>query len=446
MRGETTAFRSSRLENDMAKPTTQFLLAQVSANHTVDLSRLIRVSDLLREIRLAVTSAPGQQRKDLTNRLAYLRGSTAVLCRYLKKGNTPENTLIADIIGSEEGFIEWLKIHAPITMRPIRVAGLRLLLLFARSVGFNHQTFAVENEWEKLPFVVMDHGAKGVIDALKRDNIYPCEVAQDYLEVWQQEALKRGSGFAHVRRSVSQFKYRIRQAGLEAQFPKLNLAPIQPSEYRVAVKKMPRCVAAELEGIVHWLAEQDEAMIMRMGKTSRRAFVRYVETLYGYVYHFYRIEKITKLNQLFTREIITAFGRWMYHDRTWNTHSISVLLRGIRTVLKAHPSFSTRDWNWILDLTKEFPEELESVVEHRRQKRAFNYDYETLSTIPGAIRKNRDSREDLSREEKGWMIHDELLMLWLTTYPWPPRCLRECRIGGDNPNLVPALPQAPLMT
>jgi hypothetical protein len=287
----------------------------------------------------------------------------------------------------------------------------------------------------------VDHGAKRVIDALKLGKVYPHEVTDEHLEQWQRETLARGIGPGHVKRSVSQLKYRIRQAGLEAQFPNLNLVPTRPEQYRVAIKDMHPGAAKELEDIVQWLAEQDEADLMRMSKVSRLAFVRYVETLYGYAFNFHRVHNITNLRQLFTREVITAFGRWMYLERSWKSHSISVLLRGIRSVLKVHPSYSTKDWNWILDFVKEFPEEPESTVEHRRQKRAFNYDYATLSTIPKNIRALRSTAKGLSETEKGWMIHDELLMLWLLTYPWPPRCLRECRIVGDHANLIAGCPR-----
>ena len=36
------------------------------------------------------------------------------------------------------------------------------------------------------------------------------------------------------------------------------------------------------------------------------------------------------------------------------------------------------------------------------------------------------------------MLHDECLMQFLEGYPLPPRCMFECRIGGDNPNLFRA--------
>jgi hypothetical protein len=69
-------------------------------------------------------------------------------------------------------------------------------------------------------------------------------------------------------------------------------------------------------------------------------------------------------------------------------------------------------------------------------QRAFDYNYDVLAAIPQRLREERESAADLSAEEIGWIIHDELLMLWLVTYPWPSRCLRECRISGDSPNIV----------
>ena len=47
---------------------------------------------------------------------------------------------------------------------------------------------------------------------------------------------------------------------------------------------------------------------------------------------------------------------------------------------------------------------------------------------------------DNSRTEKAiaQMLHDEYLVRFLKAYPLPPRCMYECRIGGDNPNLFEA--------
>jgi len=248
--------------------------------------------------------------------------------------------------------------------------------------------------------------------------------------------VNRECSFAAISQSISQLKYRIRQASLQESFPKLDVNSARPAPYRVAMKSMNPLVRIKLEGILEWLAKQDASEVLRMSESTRVAFAERVENLYGFAANQLGLQQIADLSVIFNRDVITAFSRWQFHTGKSKQGTISVILHSFHSVLKAHPLFENQDWSWILDLINEFPQEPESIVNARRDERAFDYDYDTLAAIPQMIRERREAAKGISDEALGWMIHDELLILWLVTYPWPPRCMSECRILGEHPNLM----------
>ena len=62
------------------------------------------------------------------------------------------------------------------------------------------------------------------------------------------------------------------------------------------------------------------------------------------------------------------------------------------------------------------------------------------------IRMERKAAERLGPKEVAATVRDELLMLWLVILPWRNRNLRECRVGGNRPNIfkAPIDPTAPI--
>jgi hypothetical protein len=419
-------------------PKLKFLLAQKSAAYGIDGSELVYVSELVCAIKLAIKSAPDLNPKQAGEWLRRLRVSTSFICTCVGEEKTPADTLIREIVEAKDEICKRIKRTSSSTECSRHVTHLRLLLAFAKSMGFSHEVFAVEKEWEKLQFTGMDSSAQMIITDLKRNCVRPQDVTQKHLNDWKLERKNRECSFAATSQSISQLKYRIRQAGLQKSFPKLDVNSARSAPFRVAMKDMNPPVRIELEGILAWLAEQEASEILRMSERTRMAFAERTENLYGYAIHKHLppLKNVVSLSDLFARNIVAGFARWGFGTGKSKQGTICVMLHSFHSVLKEHPSFRNQGWSWILDLINEFPQELESVIDARRQERAFDYDYDTLAAIPQMIREKRESAKDISDEEIGWMIHDELLILWLVTYPWPPRCLRECRIFGDHPNLM----------
>ena len=47
----------------------------------------------------------------------------------------------------------------------------------------------------------------------------------------------------------------------------------------------------------------------------------------------------------------------------------------------------------------------------------------------------RENSRNLSRQDRAWLCHDELLMLFFACFPWFAGCLSSCRFKGPAPNI-----------
>jgi Phage integrase family len=62
-----------------------------------------------------------------------------------------------------------------------------------------------------------------------------------------------------------------------------------------------------------------------------------------------------------------------------------------------------------------------------------------LSAIPQSIRRERNHIPKDHEKAKALSVRDELLIQWFLVLPWRQRNVRECRLGGRNPNLFRAV-------
>jgi integrase len=101
--------------------------------------------------------------------------------------------------------------------------------------------------------------------------------------------------------------------------------------------------------------------------------------------------------------------------------------------MRQHPKYSSLDHGWLKVLLDGLPAEPES--EKKRRKANKYLEYEALESIAGEIHAGRN----LAVKKGPWylalQVRNELLMKWLPILPWRQRNVRECRIGGPNPNL-----------
>jgi hypothetical protein len=101
--------------------------------------------------------------------------------------------------------------------------------------------------------------------------------------------------------------------------------------------------------------------------------------------------------------------------------------------LRLNPRFHHVEFNWAYDVLREF--RIEDPEKLRSRRRTKEVGYDQLSSMLEQMSSERQALKDPSDEELAWRVHDELLVLWMTTIPWFPRCIREARLLGDKPNI-----------
>jgi hypothetical protein len=125
----------------------KFKLARQSAGYGIDPAALVYLSDLMVAIELVMTTAADLAKEHVSKWLKLLRLSVSAICSALDDDFTPENLLIQDLIDRRAQITD--------TLRKTHSSGggtrhsnhLRLLLAFARGMGFAHKLFDVAQEW-----------------------------------------------------------------------------------------------------------------------------------------------------------------------------------------------------------------------------------------------------------------------------------------------------------
>jgi hypothetical protein len=125
---------------------------------------------------------------------------------------------------------------------------------------------------------------------------------------------------------------------------------------------------------------------------------------------------------------------WSINERGMKGLSIKPRIGMIAAVVKNHPKFAGTDYSWFKTLADSIP--LEDESELKKRKAARYLEYEIFETIPMAIHAEVNSSFRKKRtHHAACLATEELLIRWLLILPWRQRNIRECRIGGPNPNV-----------
>jgi len=431
--------------------SAKYKLARESACCGVDPSALVYLFDLMVAIELVMTTAAGLAKEHAAKWIKLLRLSVAAICASFGDSITPENLLIQDLIDRRVEIADKLRKTHSTGEATHHSNHLRLLLAFARGLGIKHALFNVQQEWEQLPFFGKDRAAQMVIIFLIDRLIHPKELTEQHFKDFRTARMKDYS-IPATNQAIAYLKMRIRDVpGLEANFPLLDANPERDDECRLALRYMDPALKTEVEAVIAWLSEEVTPGITRMSECSRKDFLMLLEILCGFADWLPHVGTIASLSDCLNRPTITAHARWLYCTARANQVSIKTRIYTFHAFLTKYPPFANQDWSWMGSeyfpgqqsdpapgLIAEFPVEPESEIEARRRDRTFDYNYGAIDHLPEMMEERRKSESRHDEAEIGWMLHDEFLMGWLGYYPLPPRCMYECRIHGDRPNLFRA--------
>lgn len=432
--------------------SAKYKLARESAGFGIDPSALIYLFDLMVAIELVMTTAAGLAKEHVTKWIKLLRLSVPAICAAFGDHITPANLRIQDLIDGRAKIKESLRKTHSSTEATRHSNHLRLLLAYARGMGIKHKLFDVEQDWEQIPFFGKDRAAQMVITSLIDNLVRPWETTQEHLDDWYAERRDDHYSIASTNQAIAYFKLRIREEPvLQEKFPLLDVSSAEQVPSRLAQKSMDLSLKTEFELVKAWLAEEVAPGIVRMSDSTRQGLLMLLEILCGFANWLPRVGVIEHLSDFLNRSVITAYARWLNYTERGNQTTIKVRIYSLHAFLTQYPPFANQDWSWMcsrrrLDprpdepctLVAEFSEEPESEIEARRKDRAFDYNYTAAARLLVEMKERRESDRSRSQLEIDWMLHDECLMQFLEGYPLPPRCMFECRISGDNPNLFRA--------
>jgi hypothetical protein len=222
-------------------------------------------------------------------------------------------------------------------------------------------------------------------------------------------------------------------AKLEHRFPSLGFP--DPIHYRLPPRELPAQIRREIAAILWRMRKEGRLHRVRLTWSIARGVVLRFQEFCGYAVRVLDMTNLVTLEQILTKRLVRKYVRWL-HDREWGVRSISAHVNRIKNILRYHPVLGDEDFSWIKGLVEEISdtEDDEFVAGGDDSVVLFS----DLETSPDKIRQKRQKR----LKQKGcddrlvaFLVMQELLMLWIITHPWPPTCIRNCRIKGIRKNL-----------
>ena len=308
----------------------------------------------------------------------------------------------------------------------------------AKELGWSPETFALEKEWK--PALDAVRGVPcglSIIQKAINNNLRMCEFSDHALDEWGNDQVSKGRTRGTVISRKSAFRGAIRNAGLQARFPLLATS-LTPT-FRAGAKELPQWLRGAL-AIMLWNLRQEAHLDgTRFPFSSARGLVLRFRELFGYAKRIYKME-ITSFDDLLAESLIRKYILFLHDEKEWNRESIRSSLNRIANALGSHPSLGERDFEWIKTCVKELPEDDDTNIDPEFDGREILLD--DLATIPAKILAKRNKLKTKNPRIHAWLALKEFVIFFLVTHPWPPQCLRTCRITAPKGNLfVGPVPQ-----
>lgn len=352
------------------------------------------------------------------------------VARYL--GMRRDRIRIRRIVGIGRKFRQYLESSGVKKERVTTMMGhFRALLVAARDLGWSPQLFALEREWEPVRQAL--HGVSGgpaiVKDALAR-GIPVSRYSNLDLEEWAKRTIEQKRSYAYVRGAQSRFRKVLRHKNLGNRFPQFDLRMLRNDSIRLPVDEMPSSLRSEINAIVEWLSKRETPPRRNSWKSQ---ILRYLEQFCGYAMLVEKMDPPTRFSSLLTSRYINNYVRWLRETAKCKKSTMVHKLHPVSLALRYYPAFADLDRNLCREALMTIPKDKRSDVVFKQ--REYLVHQSLLEKIVKELHQERHTRSDLNTKTKARLCHDELLMLFLTWYPWYPGCLRTCRFTGSSPNL-----------
>ncbi len=309
-----------------------------------------------------------------------------------------------------------------------------ILLKAAKELGWEPRQSQFFEAWKAIADAMPPRSyCRGIIAYSIRHGKAPSRFCDDDLDAWGQTLLDNGRSYIYVTAVKGNFRRALVKSGFSTRLPHLCCTSHKRSTYAIPVECFPATLRAEVEKLLKW--KQDEyaegrPRRQRLRPISANKLATCIARLYGVVTRIEKWKNVKSLVELVTKESLVHFIKWSLNERKVKSRSFAVGLSMLYAALKWNPAYQAEDLGWFRTLLSEIQPDSES---ERRERKLNKYlPYEVIRDIPAMIRERREELGvQLSERQLAFLVHDELLVLWLVTFLWRQRNIRECRIGEN---------------
>jgi hypothetical protein len=253
-------------------------------------------------------------------------------------------------------------------------------------------------------------------------------------DLWATRKLKEGRKGSYIRGACQDFRCIARQAGLENLFPLLpGKAKANPAK-SLAREEMSLSLQRDLRMFFakrRLSAHRSQTELNPLTEFGREAIL---QELCWYAAKELHIDPLTRLNQVLQEPVVHSWALWLHEDEKCSRDSVKNRLYSIHSTLRKHPDYWNRDLAWVTKPLRQIPPEPEGAK--CATQTACSIDFKELVVAVRRIREDRLAAPACrSAKAVGWLVHDQLLFMFLAFAQWSSQSVIRCRVGKVNPNL-----------
>jgi hypothetical protein len=359
----------------------------------------------------------------------------AVAARFVEfTGSAPEAIAIQTLYSSKEAFIESLRAgkYKAASVKSYRNY-LNMLLRLAKDAGWVPTDLVVPSEWQVVMDVLKRTSVKKIIRFAVRIGRPPNRFSEEDLATWRKERVKAGRSQQDAEGDCSRLRSAIDRAGLSSHLP---LIKPRDRRYGVPLADMHSDLRQEVQELLDWKLSDfqlDRPSGAQIRPISAKRLMDLISQITGYVQNIAKKGEINSLAAVMTQQHVAGFATWAKNTRKVKGQSLSTGLGMVFAALRHNPRYKEIDLSWFERIIDQLPVEPQSTIDQRKAKKYIPYS--EAEQIPVRIRNQRAKSKRSNAKSVAISVRNELLMLWLVILPWRQRNIRECRVGGSNPNL-----------
>ena len=310
----------------------------------------------------------------------------------------------------------------------------RILLNYAVDAGWKPNS-VVSEEWMRVIALAVDQRCAEFAEQLAETHVSPRDVTIDDTRQLVLQAAQTVRYDYAVKKQTAFWRI-LHDCGYAKQLPTYL---IREKRYGIPLKEFPAELRSEVEKLLEWKQKAyawDRPKDARHRPPTTKQLRLIICAVYGYYKNVMGGPEATSLSTLVRPNVIGTFCEWCMAERKVKGQTLRGSLVLLAALLRQHKAYSALDISWFKPLLDTLPLESKAVL---KQRKAAKYlDFSVLRGIPAKIHEGRAAAKKCGQKELATLVQNELLMSWLIAQPWRQRNIRECRIGGANPNVFKA--------